>query len=393
MREVAIIGVGAHETGQFAGKELKDIAYPAVWNAIDDAGVEPADINVAYVGNSLGGLLTGQEGVRGQVLLQHSGITGIPIINVENACASAATALRGAWLEVASGAADVALAVGAEKMFIGDSARTIGALSGVSELDLSRMGMQFTTSYAIHPKINLKSRMAEYGWTIEDFAKPAVKNSANGALNPLAQHRRLLTIEQVVQSRVVVDPLTLYMCSSISDGAAAAVVCSLDAAKKFTSKQPIRIAACTLRSGVYRLPNDERLDTAATTAQAAYEEAGIGPEDLDAIELHDAMAPAELMLYERLGLCGPGEGPKLIDDEVTTLNGRVPVNPSGGLCSRGHPVGATGLLQIAELVWQMRGEAGGRQIEKRPKVTLAQNQGGLLLGQDSAVYCCTILKS
>jgi acetyl-CoA acyltransferase len=393
MREVVIIGVGAHATGQFTEKPLKDIAYPAVWNALDDAGVKPADLEVAYVGNSLGGLLTGQEGVRGQVLLQHSGVFGIPIINVENACASAATALRGAWLEVASGTADVALALGAEKMFVGDSARTISALSAVSEIDLSQMGMQFTTSYAIHPKINLKARMKEYGWTIEDFAKPAVKNSANGALNLLAQHRRALTIEQVVQSRVVVDPLTLYMCSSISDGAAAAVVCSLDAAKKFTSKPPIRIAACTLRSGVYRLPNDDRLDTAATTAQAAYEEAGIGPEDLEAIELHDAMAPAELMLYERLGLCGPGEGPRLIDDGVTTLKGRVPVNPSGGLCSRGHPVGATGLLQIAELVWQMRGEAGERQIEERPKVTMAQNQGGLLLGQDSAVYCCTILKS
>jgi acetyl-CoA acetyltransferase len=393
MREVAIIGVGAHATGQFTEKSLKDIAYPAIWNALEDAGVQPADVNVAYVGNSLGGLLTGQEGVRGQVLLQHSGITGIPIINVENACASAATALRGAWLEVASGAADVALAVGAEKMFVGDSARSIGALSAVSELDLSQMGMQFTTSYAIHPKINLKARMAEYGWTIEDFAKPAVKNSSNGALNPLAQHRRALTIEQVVQSRVVVDPLTLYMCSSISDGAAAAVVCTLDAAKKFTGKKPIRIATCTLRSGVYRLPNDKRLDTAETTALAAYEEAGIGPDELEAIELHDAMAPAELMLYERLGLCDPGDGPKLIDDGVTTLSGRVPVNPSGGLCSRGHPVGATGLLQIAELVWQMRGEAGERQIEKRPRVTMAQNQGGLLLGQDSAVYCCTILKS
>jgi acetyl-CoA acyltransferase len=393
MREVAIIGVGAHPTGQFSDKALKDIAYPAVWNALDDAGVKPADLDVAYVGNSLGGLLTGQEGVRGQVLLQHSGISGIPIVNVENACASAATALRGAWLEVASGAADIALAIGAEKMFVGDSARTVGALSAVSEIDLSQMGMQFTTSYAIHPKINLKARMQEYGWTIEDFAKPAVKNSANGALNPLAQHRRALTIEQVVQSRVVVDPLTLYMCSSISDGAAAAVVCSLDAAKKLTPKKPIRIASCTLRSGIYRLPNDERLDTAATTARAAYEEAGIGPEDLEAIELHDAMAPAELMLYERLGLCAPGEGPRLIDDGVTTLRGRVPVNPSGGLCSRGHPVGATGLLQIAELVWQMRGEAGERQIEKPPKVTMAQNQGGLLIGQDSAVYCCTILQS
>jgi len=393
MREVAIIGVGAHPTGQFTDKPMKELAYTAIWNALSDAGVKPSDLNVAYVGNSLGGLLTGQEGVRGQVVLQHSGIGGIPVINVENACASAATALRGAWLEVASGAADVALAVGVEKMFVGDSARTIGALSAVSEVDLSQMGMQFTTSYAIHPKINLKSRMAEYGWTIEDFAKPAVKNSYNGSLNPLAQHRRALSIEQVVQSRIVVDPLTLFMCSSISDGAAAAIVCSADMAARFTSKKPIWIASCVLRSGMYRLPDDERDDSATVTAQAAYEEAGIGPQDIGAIELHDAMAPAELMLYERLGLCAPGEGPRLIDEGITTLKGRQPVNQSGGLCSRGHPVGATGLLQIAELVWQMRGEAGARQIEKPPKVTMAQNQGGLLLGQDSAVYGVTILKS
>jgi acetyl-CoA acyltransferase len=391
MREVAIIGVGAHPTGRFMEKPLKAIAYPAIWDALNDAGVTPADLDAAYVGNSLAGLLTGQEGVRGQVVLQYSGITGIPIVNVENACASAMTALRGAWLEVASGAADVALAVGVEKMNVGDSARTIGALSAVSELDLSEMGMQFTTSYAIHPKINLKARMQEYGWTIADFAKPAVKNSFNGSLNPLAQHRRPLTLEEVVQSRIVVDPLTLLMCSSISDGAAAAVICSMDVAARLTNKTPIRIASCVLRSGEYRLTGDDRPDSATTTAFAAYEQAGIGPDDLDAIELHDAMAPAELMLYERLGLCAPGEGPKLIDDRVTTLDGRLPVNPSGGLCSRGHPVGATGLLQICELVWQMRGEAGPRQIKPWPKVTMAQNQGGLLLGQDSAVYGATIL--
>ncbi len=391
MREVAIIGVGAHPTGRFMEKPLKAIAYPAIWDALNDAGVTPADLDAAYVGNSLAGLLTGQEGVRGQVVLQYSGITGIPIVNVENACASAMTALRGAWLEVASGAADVALAVGVEKMNVGDSARTIGALSAVSELDLSEMGMQFTTSYAIHPKINLKARMQEYGWTIADFAKPAVKNSFNGSLNPLAQHRRPLTLEEVVQSRIVVDPLTLLMCSSISDGAAAAVICSMDVAARLTNKTPIRIASCVLRSGEYRLTGDDRPDSATTTAFAAYEQAGIGPDDLDAIELHDAMAPAELMLYERLGLCAPGEGPKLIDDRVTTLDGRLPVNPSGGLCSRGHPVGATGLLQICELVWQMRGEAGPRQIDPWPKVTMAQNQGGLLLGQDSAVYGATIL--
>ena len=258
MRDVAIIGVGAHATGRFRDKPLKALAYPAIWGAMEDAGVQSSDINVAYVGNSLGGLLTGQEGVRGQVVLQHSGITGIPIVNVENACASAMTALRGAWLEVASGAADVALAVGVEKMDVGDNARTIGALSGVSELDLSEMGMSFTTSYAIHPKINLKSRMEEYGWTAADFAKPAVKNSYNGSLNPLAQHRKRLTIEEVVQSRVIVDPLTLLMCSSISDGAAAAVVCAADIATRFSSKTPIRIASCVLQSGVYRLPHDDR---------------------------------------------------------------------------------------------------------------------------------------
>lgn len=391
MRAVAIIGVGSHPTGRFHDRPLKALAYPAIWGALEDAGVTPADIGVAYVGNSLAGLLTGQEGVRGQVVLQHSGLNGLPIVNVENACASAATALRGAWLEVASGAVDVALAVGVEKMNVGDSARTIGALSAVSELDLSEMGMQFTASYAIHPKVNLKSRMRDYGWTAADFAKPAVKNSFNGSLNPLAQHQRRLTIEEVVQSRIVVDPLTLLMCSSISDGAAAAVLCAAELAPRFTSKTPIRIASCVLQSGVYRLPGDARPDSATTSAYAAYEKAGVSPEDLQAIELHDAMAPAELMLYERLGLCAEGEGPRLIDERVTTLDGRVPVNPSGGLCSRGHPVGATGLLQICELVWQMRGEAGTRQIVPRPHVTMAQNQGGLLLGQDSAAYAVTIL--
>jgi acetyl-CoA acyltransferase len=254
------------------------------------------------------------------------------------------------------------------------------------------MGMQFTATYAIHPKINIKSRMQEYGWTAADLAKPAVKNSYNGSLNPLAQHRRPLTIDEIVQSRLIAEPLTLLMCSSISDGAAAAVLCAADLAPRFASRMPIRIASCVLQSGVYRLPGDDRPDSATTSASAAYENAGIGPDDLEAIELHDAMAPAELILYERLGLCAPGEGPRLIDERVTTLGGRIPVNPSGGLCSRGHPVGATGLLQICELVWQMRGEAGPRQIEPRPKVTLAQNQGGLLLGQDSAAYGVTILK-
>jgi acetyl-CoA acetyltransferase len=391
MRDVVIIGVGAHPTGRFTGKPLKELAHTAIAAALKDAGVTPREVQAAHVGNSLGGLLTGQEGIRGEVVLQHSGIVGIPVVNVENACASATTALRGAWLEVASGEADLALAVGVEKMFVGDTARTIAALAADSELELSEMGMQFTSSYAIHPKINLKGKMKEYGWTAEDLAKPAVKNSFNGSLNPLAQHRKALSIADVVNSRMVVDPLTLYMCAAISDGAAAAVVCSAERAAKL-GKRGVHIAACVLRSGVYRFPGDERPDSAEVVVREAYEKAGIGPEDLDVVELHDAMAPAELMLYQRLGLCGPGEGPRLIDEGVTTLTGRVPVNPSGGLCSRGHPVGATGLLQIAELVWQLRGEAGERQIRRKPKVALAQNQGGLTLGQDSAIYAATILK-
>jgi acetyl-CoA acetyltransferase len=190
---------------------------------------------------------------------------------------------------------------------------------------------------------------------------------------------------------MVVDPLTLYMCASISDGAAAAVICSADRATRFR-KRGVRIASCVLRSGIYRVPGDDRADSAETVTREAYEKAGVGPEDLDVVELHDAMAPAELILYERLSLCRPGEGPRLIDEGITTLKGRVPVNPSGGLCSRGHPVGATGLLQIAELVWQLRGEAGERQISPHPKVALAQNQGGLTVGQESAIYAATILE-
>jgi acetyl-CoA acyltransferase len=391
MRDVAILGVGAHPAGKFNDKRLKDLGREAVWAALRDAACDPEAIEVAYVGNSLAGLLTGQEGIRGQVVLQESGIAGIPVINVENACASAATALRGAWLEVAAGTADVALALGVEKMAIGDTARSIAALAADSELELSQMGMQFTATYAAHPKINLEAKMREYGWTASDFAQVVVKNSHHGSLNPLALHRRPLSEDEVLGSRMIADPLTLYMCSSIADGAAAAVLCPLDMARTRSERPPVRIADCALRSGLYRLPNDENEDSVTLSAREAYETAGVGPEDIDVAEVHDAMAPAELMIYERLGFCAPGEGPRLVRDGVTTVYGNKPVNPSGGLVARGHPVGATGLFQICELTWQLRGEAGARQAGGEPKVALAQNQGGLLIGGDSAVCAVTIL--
>ncbi|MQA74458.1 MAG: thiolase family protein, partial [Solirubrobacterales bacterium] len=342
--------------------------------------------------NSLAGLLTGQEGVRGQVILQAAGLDELPVVNVENACASGTTALRGAWLEVASGACDVALALGVEKMFVGDTGRSLAALAGDSELELARMGMQFSATYAAHPKYDLRGKMRDYGWTADDFAQVVVKNSRHGSLNPYAQHRRALTAEQVLGSPMITDPLTLYMCSSIGDGSAAAVVCARELAPELGRGAPITIAACALRSGRVFTSGDQGHSTLREMVADFYESAGIGPEDIDVAEVHDAMAPVELLVYENLGLCGPGEGPSLVRAGKTAIGGEIPVNPSGGLTARGHPVGATGLGQISELVWQLRGEAGSRQAAERPLVGLAHNQGGLLAGMDSAAYALTLLR-
>ncbi|MEA2323384.1 MAG: hypothetical protein QOD81_3234 [Solirubrobacteraceae bacterium] len=391
MREAAVVGVGMHPFGRHPDRSLKDLGREAVWRAIDDAGIDPRRIGCAYVGNSLGGLLTGQEGIRGQVVLHDCGLDDIPVINVENACASGSTALRGAWLEVASGACDVALALGVEKMFVGDTARSLAALAADSEIELAAMGMQFSAVYAIHPKYNLRGRMDEYGWTARDFADVVVKNSRHGALNPYAQHRRALDADEVLASPMVTDPLTRLMCSSIGDGAAAAIVCARDDAASLSERVPITIAAAHLRSGHFVTSGDPHLTTLRDMVAALYDEAGIGPEDIDVAEVHDAMAPVELLVYEQLGLCGPGEGPRLVREGHTAIGGAQPVNPSGGLTSRGHPVGATGLGQVVELVWQLRGEAGARQAKERPLTALAHNQGGLLASMDSAAYALTLL--
>jgi acetyl-CoA acetyltransferase len=392
MREVAVIGVGMHPFGRFPDRSMKELGRLATMAAAKDAGVELKDIGVAYVGNSLAGLLVGQEGVRGQTILQHTGIGDIPVVNVENACASASTAFRGAWLEVASGAHDVALALGVEKMFVGDTGRSLAALAADSEVELATMGMQFSANYAIHPKYNLRQKMDDFGWTAEDYALCSVKNSRNGSMNPLAQHRRALTVDEVLASPMISYPLTLYMCSSIGDGAAAAILCTKDMASHFTSRPAVIVASCVLRSGHIFGSLDHDFSMAHRVIEEAYEKAGIEAADVGVAEVHDAMAPVELLIYESLGLCGRGEGANLIRNGTTAIDGAHPVNTSGGLTARGHPVGATGLAQIAEIVWQMRGEAGERQVPKRPTVGLAHNQGGLLLGMDSAAYMVTVLK-
>jgi len=394
MREVAIIGVGMHKFGKYLDLSLSDLGRVAIWNAIRDAGIDPRRIEAAYVGNVVGGIITGQEAVRGQVILHNSGFSGIPVVNVEGACASSAIAMREAMIAIGAGVYDMALAVGVEKLFCEDTSRTLLAMGQNSDVEVSgNLGFTFVSNYAMI----LRKCMKYYGWTQEQFAKVAVKNKYNGSLNPYAQFQKPMTIEEVLNSRVVSYPLTLYMCSSMGDGAAAAILCAKDVASKYSSQSPVTIAASVLRSIYFRDPRKDDPDADkliglrggySEPINMAYEQAGIGPEDIEVAEVHDAMSPAEMMRYVACSFCSPEDAPRLVEDETTTLTGSLPVNTSGGLAARGHPIGATGLAQIAELVWQLRGEAGPRQIPGRngkgPKVALAQNSGGSIDGEPAA---------
>ena len=376
-----------HPFGKFLEKRLEDLARVAVWNAIEDAGVPPKEIQAAYVANSLSGLVTGQEGVRGQVILRDAGFSGIPIVNVENACASGTTALRCGWMEVASGLHDVVLVLGVEKLFMPRTEDSIRILMADAEVRLMGMGFQFLGWYAME----LRKYMAAYGWRKEHFAKVVEKNSFNGSFNPNAQHRKPLSVEQVLGSRLVAEPLTLYMCSPMSDGAAAAVLCSRERAKKYAARPLVEIAAIGMQSGRYADPRaSSRPSITTLAAKEAYERAGLGPEDVDVAEVHDAVAPSELYHYEDLGFCEKGGGVALIEAGRTKITGDIPVNTSGGLAARGHPVAATGLAQVAEIVWQLRGEAGLRQVAA-PKVGLVENTGGIV-EDEAAVATVTLLK-
>lgn len=394
MREVMITGAAMTQFGKFPDTTLKALAGEATDGALGDAGLRAGDIEMAFFGNAVAGLITGQEMVRGQIALRETGLLGIPIINVENACASASTAFHLAWMAVASGQCDVAIAVGAEKLVHPDKQRSFEALAAATDLDRRQdledfvysaqdgpgSGSMFMDIYAL-----LARRYSELsGATERDFAQVAVKNHHHGAMNPKAQYRDEVTVEQVLASRQISGPLHLLMCSPIGDGAAALVLCSAERAKQMNA-DGVRVRATALASG----RDDDGPNAVERAAHKAYEQAGIGPEDLDVVEVHDAAAPAELQIYEELGLCGQGEGPALLASGATALGGRVPVNTSGGLLSKGHPVGATGCAQLVELTEQLRGRAGQRQVEGA-RVALAENAGGFL-GPDQAVASVTIL--
>ncbi|HVV91300.1 MAG TPA: thiolase family protein [Solirubrobacterales bacterium] len=375
---VEVRGVGLHPFGRFPDATLKDLVRVATVEALVDADLGVGDLDAVYSANGMAGMLQGQEQIRGQTVLREVGIEGIPIVNVENACASGSSALREAVLAVRAGAARTVLAVGFEKMFVDDRELSLNALETAADLDVvAGLGMQFTAIYAMR----LRRRIDAGELSLDDLAAVSRKSHDNGARNPYAQHRKRVSEAEILASRPIAEPLTLLMCSSICDGAAAAIVTAADAWPR-RERPEIVVRASAAASGFARLGEDDP-SIATRCARAAYEEAGVGPEDVDVAEVHDAMAPGELLYYEQLGLCGPGEAARLIRAGDTEIDGRIPVNPSGGLSSRGHPVGATGIAQVAELVWQLRGEAGERQVAE-PRLALAQNSGGWVEGESAA---------
>jgi len=398
MRNVAIVGAGMTRFGKYADRGLKELSHEAVTAALDAAGMDKKDLQVAIVGNAAAGLITGQECIRAQVVLREMGIDKIPMVNTENACASSSTAMQVAWLYVASGMYDVALALGVEKMYTEDKARSMAAFGAGVDVEQLRGLMErlkppseqkagaesgagksrslFMDIYAA----GARAHMARYGTTKEQFARVAVKNHYNGSLNPHAQYREVYTLEDILLSPPVAEPLTRLMCAPIGDGAAAAILVSEEKARQYTTK-PVWIRGSSLVSGSDH--PDAEGGTAARAAEQALAMAGMTIEDIDVMEMHDASAPAELMLYEDLGLCAKGEGGRLIDERVTEIGGRLPVNTSGGLISKGHPVGATGVSQAYEIWLQLRGEAGDRQVQGA-KVGLTHNGGGMVRGEAAA---------
>lgn len=417
MRDVYIAGAAMTCFGKFPDTTIRALAEEATRGALHDAGVEAADIGMVFFSNAVAGLLTNQEMIRGQVALRHTGLLGVPMVNVENACASASSAFYLACMAVGSGAADVALAIGSEKLTHEDRSRSFAAIgTAVDQLQVAELQQWASPRSAGSPlpeqadslpaeagggaaaggkrsffmdiyAANSRAYMESSGATRQDFAQVAVKSHRYAALNPYAQYRSEVTVEDVLASREIAPPLTLLMCSPIGDGAAAMVVCSADAARRLGAR--VRVRACALVSGRDRWPGEP--GAVERAAQAAYEESGVGPRDLDVVELHDAAAPAELMAYEELGLCGEGEGPALLASGATGPGGRIPVNTSGGLLSKGHPIGATGCAQLVELSDQLRGRCGQRQVNGA-RVALAQNGGGFL-GTDAAAMVVTVLST
>lgn len=382
--DVAIIGTGITRFGMFVGTRLRDLAAEAADAALDDAGVEPDEIGMVVFGNAAAGFLTGQEMIRAHTALGGSRVAGRPMVSVENACASSSSAFHLGAMAVSSGAYQHVLVVGAEKMTSTDRTGAARALAAAVDVELA--GEQdpsrpvFMEIYAAEARAYLERT----GASAHDLALVAAKSLLNGSLNPIAQNRTALTADEILAARTIVAPLTRPMCSSIGDGAAACVLTRTDLSRR-RGQPSVRVLASAV--GAARVGDDG--DVVGRTAEAAYEQAGVGPGGIDLFEVHDAAAPAELVIAEEIGIAPAGEGAKLARDGATGIGGTRPVNVSGGLLARGHPIGATGAAQLVELADQLRGRGGVRQVQGA-RIGLAENAGGSL-GDGPAACVVTIL--
>jgi acetyl-CoA acetyltransferase len=369
---------------RFTEQSLVEIAWPVVQGALKDSGIAATDVQAAFVGNAFGGAIVDQESIMAQVLLAPAGIRGVPMQTVKNACSSGSSAVHLAWSAIAYGQYDCVLVLGAERLTHADKRRSFAALATATD----HKSVDENRSVFMDVNAARANRyMERYGATQRHFAQVAAKNRAHAVMNERASLRTPITVDEVLSDRVVVGPLTRAMCGGVVDGAACVVLVSPDFARKRGLSHTSRIVASGLVSG---LPEgDESGNATARAGQAAYAQAGIDPMEIAVAEVHDASAPQELFDIEDLALCDRGEAIRLLEDGDTALGGCMPVNVSGGLTSRGHPVGATGVAQIVEIHEQLMGRAGARQAGS-PKVGLAQMAGGLL-GQDSAVATVHIL--
>lgn len=374
MSRVAIIGAAMCRFGKQPNTSVQDLGWPVVMEAVRDSGIEHQAIEAAFCGSAFSGRLVGQR------VLRPLGMLGIPVINCENACSSGGSAFLEAFHAVKSGRYDVVLVIGIDKL----TSLGGGVLPGQAEDWEVAVGLSMPALYAMRAR----RYMHEHGVSIADLSEVAVKAHRHGAKNPYAQFQNEITVEEVMKARRVADPFTLPHCCPTGDGAASIILAS-EAFVRKNAARPVWVATAHLTSGRYMTGFRDMTSPEITVrgAKETYEEAGIGPDDIDVAEVHDAFSIAELLYYEALGFCGRGEAMDLLKSGATSVGGAIPVNPSGGLLCKGHPVGATGIAQIVEIVWQLKGMAGARQVEGA-KVGLTHCTGGGIAGLDHAA--CSI---
>jgi len=410
MENVYIIGIGMNRFGKYPGETVRTMADQVIRQALKDAGINKEDLEAGYFSNSFWGMFDNQHSIRGQVVFREMGIDRIPVVNVENACAGASTALHLAYTAIQAGMIDVAIAVGSEKITNPDKAKSLSAYSCCMDVENFDRQINLLMDYGKSLPVSLSQddtapgagrsvfmdayammarwHMGKYGSTQKQLAVITSKNHYHSSLNPNAQYQNQMSVEEVLADSKVVFPLTRSMCAPVGDGAAAAIVCSESFLNKIGRGRAVKIIASVMAQGADRDLDGE--DIGERLSKVAYKVAGVGPENIDLAELHDATAYGELHQCESMGFCAYGEGGPYAESGKTKLGGEKPINTSGGLEGRGHPIGASGLAQIYEIVTQLRGEAGPRQVHGA-KIGLAENGGGSI-GVEEAAMCIHILE-